>query len=68
MKAFLCEEQGQSTMEYLMMVGSIMVAAVVALSIYYKLGEANFKKIEATTDDATTVMSSKIIATVDDIG
>jgi uncharacterized protein (UPF0333 family) len=41
---FISEEEAQASIEYFLMVGSIMVAAVLIFSSYYKLGSSGAMK------------------------
>lgn len=64
LKRFLKEEKGQGAIEYILLAGGIIVAAVVIFAIYSKMTSSAAEKLNATTDSATSVMSSKISAEV----
>jgi Flp pilus assembly pilin Flp len=61
---FLKEEKGQGAIEYILLAGGIIVAAVVIFAIYSKMTSSAAEKLNETTDAATSVMSSKISAEV----
>jgi Flp pilus assembly pilin Flp len=62
LKRFLKEEKGQGAIEYILLAGGIIVAAVVIFAIYSKMTSSAANKLNETTDAATSVMSSKIEA------
>ncbi len=64
LKRFLKEEKGQGAIEYILLAGGIIVAAVVIFAIYSKMTSSAAEKLNATTDAATSTMSSKISAEV----
>ncbi len=64
LKRFLSEEKGQGAIEYILLAGGIIVAAVVIFAIYSKMTQSAGERLNATTDAATSVMSSKISAEV----
>jgi Flp pilus assembly pilin Flp len=64
LKRFLKEEKGQGAIEYILLAGGIIVAAVVIFAIYSKMTGSAANKLNETTDAATSVMSSKISAEV----
>jgi Flp pilus assembly pilin Flp len=64
LKKFLKEEKGQGAIEYILLAGGIIVAAVVIFAIYSKMTGSAANKLNETTDAATSVMSSKISAEV----
>jgi Flp pilus assembly pilin Flp len=61
---FLKEEKGQSAIEYILLAGGIIVAALVIFVIYSKLTKSSAKKFNSTSDSYTSVTSSKISAEV----
>jgi Flp pilus assembly pilin Flp len=67
LKRFLKEEKGQGAIEYILLAGGIIVAAVVIFAIYSKMTSSAAEKLNETTDAATSVMSSKISAEVADM-
>jgi Flp pilus assembly pilin Flp len=64
LKNFLKEEKGQGAIEYILLAGGIIVAAVVIFAIYSKMTTSAAERLNETTDAATSVMSSKISAEV----
>lgn len=64
MKRFLKEEKGQGAIEYILLAGGIIVAAVVIFAIYSKMTGSAANKLNETTEAATSVMSSKINASI----
>jgi len=67
LKRFLKEEKGQGAIEYILLAGGIIVAAVVIFAIYSKMTSEAANRLNATTDAATSVMSSKINASLADM-
>ncbi len=59
---FLKEEKGQGAIEYILLAGGIIVAAVVIFAIYSRMTKSAGEKLEATTGEATTMMQSQIEA------
>jgi Flp pilus assembly pilin Flp len=64
LKRFLKEEKGQGAIEYILLAGGIIVAAVVIFAIYSKMTSSAAERLNETTDAATSVMSSKVSAEV----
>jgi Flp pilus assembly pilin Flp len=64
LKRFLREEKGQGAIEYILLAGGIIVAAVVIFAIYSKMTQSAGERLNETTDAATSVMSSKVSAEV----
>ncbi len=64
LKRFLKEEKGQGAIEYILLAGGIIVAAVVIFAIYSKMTSTAANRLNETTDAATSVMSSKINASL----
>ncbi len=64
LKRFLKEEKGQGAIEYILLAGGIIVAAVVIFAIYSKMTSSAAERLNKTTGAATSVMSSKISAEV----
>ncbi|MFQ5800239.1 MAG: Flp family type IVb pilin [Candidatus Hydrothermarchaeales archaeon] len=60
LKSFLKEEKGQGAIEYILLAGGIIVAAVVIFAIYSKMTSSAAERLNETTQAATSVMSSKI--------
>ncbi len=67
LKRFLKEEKGQGAIEYILLAGGIIVAAVVIFAIYSKMTSTAANRLNETTDAATSVMSSKINASLSDM-
>ncbi|RMF90115.1 MAG: class III signal peptide-containing protein [Methanobacteriota archaeon] len=61
---FICDEGGQGAIEYILLAGSIIVAAVMIFSMYSKMNLAARNRVEVTTSAASSTMSSKISAEV----
>ena len=59
---FLKEEKGQGAIEYILLAGGIIVAAVVIFAIYARITESAGNRLEESTSAATSAMSSKISA------
>ena len=68
LKKFINEESGQGAIEYILLAGGIIVAAVVIFAIYCKMTASAANKLNETTGAATSVMSSKISAEVAQMG
>jgi|GEM_PF-1073177 len=64
MRTFIESESGQGAIEYILLAGGIIVAAVVIFAIYSKMTSEAANRLNATTDAATSVMSSKINASI----
>jgi Flp pilus assembly pilin Flp len=64
LKRFLKEEKGQGAIEYILLAGGIIVAAVVIFAIYSKMTSTAANRLNETTNAATSVMSSKINASL----
>jgi Flp pilus assembly pilin Flp len=64
LKRFLKEEKGQGAIEYILLAGGIIVAAVVIFAIYSKMTSEAANRLNATTSAATSVMSSKMNASL----
>ena len=64
MKGFLAEEKGQGAIEYILLAGGIIVAAVVIFAIYSSMTKSAGEKLNASTSAATDAMSSIITASI----
>jgi uncharacterized protein (UPF0333 family) len=62
MMEFYESEEGQGAIEYILLAGGIIVAAVVIFAIYSKMTQSAGERLNATTDAASSTMSSKISA------
>jgi Flp pilus assembly pilin Flp len=60
LKDFYKNEAGQGAIEYILLAGGIIVAAVVIFAIYSKMTSTAADRLNETTDAATSTMSSKI--------
>ena len=61
---FFKEEKGQGAIEYILLAGGIIVAAVVIFAIYGRITETAANRLEGSTSGATSMLSSKIEAEV----
>ncbi len=61
---FLKEEKGQGALEYILLAGGIIVAAVVIFAIYSRMTQSAAERMNVSTSGASSVMSSKISAEV----
>ncbi len=59
---FLKEEEGQGAIEYILLAGGIIVAAVVIFAIYTRMTKSAGNKLEAATGTATSAMQTTIEA------
>ncbi len=59
-KRFLKEEEAQGAIEYILLAGGIIVAAVVIFAIYSRMTRSAAEKLNATTENATDIMSNVI--------
>ncbi len=57
---FLKEEKGQGAIEYILLAGGIIVAAVVIFAIYTRMTKSAGNKLEKATGSATSGMQSQI--------
>jgi Flp pilus assembly pilin Flp len=64
MRSFWKEEKGQGAIEYILLAGGVVVAAVVIFTIYSKMTAAGANKLNTTGDAASSTMSSRISAEV----
>ena len=55
---FLREEGAQGAIEYILLAGGIIVAAVIVLGIYSQMVQTSGKTLNITTYNATSKMSS----------
>jgi Flp pilus assembly pilin Flp len=60
LKDFYKNEAGQGAIEYILLVGGIIVAAVVIFAMYSEMTSTAADRLNETTDAATSTMSSKI--------
>ncbi|MFQ6135779.1 MAG: Flp family type IVb pilin [Candidatus Hydrothermarchaeales archaeon] len=59
---FLREEKAQGAIEYILLAGGIIVAAVVIFAIYSRMTKSAGNKLEKATGVATTAMQEEIEA------
>jgi len=59
-KKFLKEEQAQGAIEYILLAGGIIVAAVVIFAVYKRMTQSAANKLEASTAVATNTMANII--------
>ena len=57
---FLKEEKGQGAIEYILLAGGIIVAAVVIFAIYSRMTKSAGNKLEKATGAATSLMQNQI--------
>jgi len=57
---FLKEEKGQGAIEYILLAGGIIVAAVVIFAIYSRMTKSAGEKLEQSTGNATEEMNAII--------
>ncbi len=57
---FLKEEKGQGAIEYILLAGGIIVAAVVIFAIYSRMTKSAGNKLEQATGAATSTMQNLI--------
>jgi len=61
---FLKEDKGQGAIEYILLAGGIIVAAVVIFAIYGRITETAANRLEVSTSASTSMVSSKLEAEV----
>jgi len=59
-KKFLKEEQAQGAIEYILLAGGIIVAAVVIFAVYKRMTQSAANKLETSTGVATNTMAALI--------
>ncbi|GBE18138.1 class III signal peptide [archaeon BMS3Abin16] len=64
MSEFIHGERGQGAIEYILLAGGIIVAAVVVFTIYSRMAGEAGNRINATTEAASSIMSSRINASL----
>jgi len=67
-KKFIKEEKAQGAIEYILLAGGIIVAAVVIFAIYSQMTSSAGKKLNETTQNATSKMSSLINESIASMG
>ncbi len=60
---FIKEEEGQASIEYVLLAGGIIVAAVVIFAIYSRMTKSAGNKLEKATGTASSTMQDQIEAT-----
>ncbi|MEE8401412.1 MAG: hypothetical protein V3R86_04605 [Candidatus Hydrothermarchaeaceae archaeon] len=60
LKKFLKEEKAQGAIEYILLAGGIIVAAVVIFAIYSSMTKSAATKLNTSVGAATDVMAEKI--------
>lgn len=63
-KRFLSDERGQAGLEYILLVGGIIVTAVVLFAIYQSMTKGSADKLDESSSGASSAMSSKISSEV----
>jgi uncharacterized protein (UPF0333 family) len=66
-KGFYSEESGQAGLEYILLIGGIVVTAVILFAIYQNMTKSSAEKLYETEGGSTSVMSSKISSEVSNI-
>lgn len=61
---FLSEEKAQGAIEYILLVGGIIVAAITIFSIYGQMVRSAGERLNASTQNATAAMSNRIISEI----
>jgi len=61
MKKFLNEEKGQGAIEYILLAGGMIVAAIVVFTIYSRMTKSAGEKLESSTGQATGEMNNIIL-------
>jgi hypothetical protein len=61
---FLTEEKAQGALEYILLVGGIIVGVTVVWIVFSKMGGSSANKLDETSDASSSVMSSKISAEI----
>ena len=61
---FLKEEKAQGAIEYILLAGGIIVAAVVIFAIYSSMTKSAGEQLNASTSAASTEMAAQINASV----
>lgn len=67
-KRFLKEEKAQGAIEYILLAGGIIVAAVVIFAIYSQMTRSAGEKLNASVGAATDKMNETIMAEVAKMG
>jgi uncharacterized protein (UPF0333 family) len=67
MRDFLNEEKGQAGLEYVLLMGGIIMASVIIFSIYRNMAKSSADKMKDSSDGAASAMSSRISSEVLDL-
>ncbi len=62
------EERGQGAIEYILLAGGIIVAAVVIFDIYRQMTQTAWVAANTTTQNASSRMSSKVSSALEQMG
>ncbi len=62
LKAFINEEDGQGGLEYILLIGGMMMASVILFSIYRSMAENSAQRMSESSDMATVTASSRVSA------
>jgi uncharacterized protein (UPF0333 family) len=66
LRDFIDEEEGQSGLEYILLIGGIVMASVILFSIYRSMTEDAALKMNESVEPATEFTSSKVGAELAD--
>jgi uncharacterized protein (UPF0333 family) len=67
LRNFIDEEEGQSGLEYILLIGGMVMAAMILFVIYKSMTESAGGKMNETSDPATVFASSKVNAALADL-
>ncbi len=62
LRDFIDEEEGQSGLEYILLIGGLVMASVILFIIYRSMAQGSASKMNETSDPATVFASSKVQA------
>ncbi len=65
---FLREESGQGAIEYILLAGATVVVGIVIFTIYSQMVETSGGRLNQSTGNATSKMSSLINDSIDGMG
>jgi len=64
MRNFFNEEKGQGAIEYILLAGGIIAAAVAIFAVYSRITKSSYEKLESSTGNATEEMNAIIMSKV----
>jgi uncharacterized protein (UPF0333 family) len=62
LRDFFDEEEGQSGLEYILLIGGMVMATMILFVIYQNMAQSSASKMNETADPATVFASSKVQA------